>query len=807
MTRAAHRAGALLLVALLALATAALGMLALPAAPARAATTGEFAGRLAFRLSQVDPVVVTAASGDTVTLVGRYTNTGAEPIDDISFRFQRGDALTTAAAVNAAAAEPAEPVAVVNSVFRPLPGEVAPGASTPFAITVATSGDTADTLAIDAPGVYPVMLNVNGVVHRNGAQQEARVGELHLLVTVASMPDSTGDDQDAAARPVSILWPLVDRPHLAVNGIFADDALAGEVAPGGRLNGVLSALIEADADPDLVSVLVDPMLLDELQRMADGYQVLTAGSAQPALPQPAVSEEDTAPKTGAAAGAAQGGTHEATTSPSTPASTDPGSGQAAAAAFLDALRAVAAVHRVVLLPYGDADLAALSRAGMTDEASYAVTRGRDIATRVLVRGPDATAIMDNLVTDVAVPVGGEMTTPMWQLLAGLGMHGAVLAPGSITPDDDKPKALTDGVFSLNGSGQAVLTGGEWAASFGAIATGTAAGPQAAVEPARAVNLLAAELQVAPSADRAPVVVLPDRRFTASSGGLAALSDLVDELAPSNTLRAASIGLVLAAEQPPAALAYSAAAQKRELSLRYLQHVAAVRDQIALLSRALGQAEDGPAPRDVLGPLNDALLPAVSAAWRGDADPAAANLRTVEATLVWLYGGVQISRDTGSYTLASSTAPLLLAVRNTLPYEVTVRVQLVGGEQAGLTATDPGLVTIGAGPRSVPIKLDTSVSRSGTFRVFAQLSGPDGVTWGGQVPLTIDSRAYGPLTVILMAAAGGVLLIMVIWRLVQRLRGKGRSPGDELAPAGDDGNADTGDDVLADMRDEPSGASR
>ena len=207
-----------LLVALLVLTTAVVGLLAVPATPAQAtpaqatpalaATTGEFAGRLSFRLSSVDPVALTADGPRSVTLVGRYTNTGDDPIDDISFRFQRGDALTTDAAVRGEVADPSEPLAVVNGAFRPLPGELAPGASSPFAITIAAFGDPADSLAIDRPGVYPVMLNMNGVVHVGDAEQEARVGELHLLVTATSVPagvGAPGGSGSATPRPVSIL--------------------------------------------------------------------------------------------------------------------------------------------------------------------------------------------------------------------------------------------------------------------------------------------------------------------------------------------------------------------------------------------------------------------------------------------------------------------------------------------------------------------------------------------------------------------------------------------------------------------------
>jgi hypothetical protein len=763
-----------LFAAMLALAAAAVG---LGATTARAATSGEFADRLTFRLSEISPVVVTAAGPGTVTLVGRFTNAGPDPIDDIAFRFQRGPALTTPAAVRAQLDKPTQPTEVIGG-FRSLPGTLDPGASRPFAITVpaydaptdesggpgegAGTGPTAspvDSLGITAPGVYPVMLNVNGTLHVGGQATRARVGELHTVVTVASLPDAVGGDTEpvGGSTPVNILWPLADTPHLGVGDVFSDDDLAGELTGGGRLAVALAALENAGAEPDLVTIVVDPMLLDELERMAGGYRVLAeSGSVQPRL-----RADGTVP------------------------ATVPGTGQQVATDYLERLRALAATHRVLVLPYGDADLSALTRAGMTDEAAEAVARGRDAATRVLVRGPQASAIYQNLVTNIAAPPDGAMTEATLSLLTRLGDRAAVLAPGSVATRAGKP--VPNGLVTVGGSGIAVhgvITGGDRAAQFGKIMAASLR-----MEDAPAVSRLAAELWTTPAAQRSPIVVAPDRQFTANPAGLAALSRLVDVLAPSHTLVPTSLPTLLSAARSgaatPVTLSYSAANRAAELPLPYLRRIAEVHGQIDALRRSLSPAGDtGADPRAVTDPLSDALLPAVSSSWRGSADPAANRLETVDSTLVWLYGGVQIARESSSYTLASSTAPLLLTVRNALPYQVTVTVAIVGGAQAGLDATDPGPVTIGAGPRSAPVKLNTVVSRSGTFTVYAQLYGADGAHWSAAVPLTIDSRAYGALTVILMATAGGVLVLMVIWRLVQRLRGRVDDPGNKLvAPAG------------------------
>ncbi|MEO7124822.1 MAG: hypothetical protein ABI382_08290, partial [Nakamurella sp.] len=112
--------------AILALAATAVGV---GASTAQAETTGAYSSRLAFRLAELNPVVVTADGSGSVTLVGRYTNTGQNPIDDIEFRFQRGPALTTSAAARSEVKKPSQPSEVVTG-FRPLPGALEAGDST-----------------------------------------------------------------------------------------------------------------------------------------------------------------------------------------------------------------------------------------------------------------------------------------------------------------------------------------------------------------------------------------------------------------------------------------------------------------------------------------------------------------------------------------------------------------------------------------------------------------------------------------------------------------------------------------------------
>ena len=62
---------------------------------------------------------------------------------------------------------------------------------------------------------------------------------------------------------------LNTRPSLVRKGVLSDDHLAAEVGQNGRLTALLKA-----AETPTTSFAVDPALVEELQTMAGGYQIL-----------------------------------------------------------------------------------------------------------------------------------------------------------------------------------------------------------------------------------------------------------------------------------------------------------------------------------------------------------------------------------------------------------------------------------------------------------------------------------------------------------------------------------------------------
>lgn len=161
--------------------------------------------------------------------------------------------------------------------------------------------------------------------------------------------------------------------------VLSSENLAGQLAPGGRLDRLVDTYLEASKDPqvaDATCVALDPALLDAVDRMADGYVV--ADTRSPVAEEPKRLRDSW--------GSAN----------SEPAST-PGTGDEDAAAWLTKVRAIAQNDCTVSLPWGNTDIDAVSRTGDPWLVREAIERGPFVLEKVL--GTTGT-------TNVVVPSSG-----------------------------------------------------------------------------------------------------------------------------------------------------------------------------------------------------------------------------------------------------------------------------------------------------------------------------------------------------------------------------------------------------------------
>jgi hypothetical protein len=711
-------------------------------------------GPLRLELTDMTPRVVTADGPSTLTLTGTVTNTGADPVDQLVVRVQRGDPLTTDGQLRDALDGSAGADAVTPQ-FVPLTDVLGPGQQVPVNLSVPLRGAPEVGLALGRTGVHELLVNVNGVP-RDG--DRARLAAQRMLLPVLSLPPAPGApsvpaDDESADAPFSLLYPIADVPHRLPTVPIApvlldDDSLATSFAPGGRLYGLVSALA-AEAPPgspvrNATCLAVDPDLVETagLMSASAGYQVATPDG----------------PPT-------------------------PGTGADAARQWLAQLATVARGGCVIALPYADADLVALTRGGQRDLATAAITDGRQVLSNLL-----GTPV----VPDVTWPADGVIDEPTLDTTARAGGRSLLLSADGVEQGRTRPNAgvvpiaggptvqsavLTDPLLTLAADGPSAPSTSAIGPG-GAAATGTASGTDTPLATQDVIGALAFRALGTPATD-GPLVLAPPHRWATDGTGAQALLAAAGRLLAGGELAPRNLASVLAVGPPTGAKArqavYPLTAGGREIP-------GSVVDTIRTTSQALIDLRSAVVPNsgvgigvdEMFGLLTRGLVRPASATWRGQpavstdaADAAAAGIGDLRAT-------IRVLEPPSPYSLGTSDAPLPLTVANGLPVTVQVRVQI---------AATPGLRVAPIAPVQIPplgrrqVSVNAQVTRSGQFTVDAKVLTPDGGSLGPASRLKVRSTAYGTITVWLTVGAGVLLVVLAVRRVLRRVHGEpGRHMG-------------------------------
>lgn len=738
-----------------ALITLLLGAVALPSAAADGAVpavTDPHFVRL--QIDAISPSMVTSASTAPLTVSGLVINDGDRDVKSLQVRLERAPAVRSASELRTALRSGLTESAV-NSTFVTVADELSPGQSTPFSLSLPLTGSATDSLLLTETGVYPMLVNVNGTPDYGG---RARLDAGHFLLPVLSLPPAERPpgaaappvpepEQPVPAPPVGItvLWPLADRPRLRPSALgtpplLSDDELATSFAAGGRLDGLLTAVqqrTDPAADPagTMASSLclgVDPDLLVTAEAMTRGYLVMGPDGE-----------------------------------------TTPGSGGAAAGAWLQRLKAATKQRCVIALPWAQADLNALSRAKLSTLEASAVS-GPAAVAQVLGLAP---------LPPVTWPVGGLLAERTAADLQALGTKtalvstdgvnaasGSALGPGVSTA---ALKAATAPVASAP-LGATLID----AASAGALVE-TGPGDHRTLRLQDAVGALAwpaisTARQGVDQAEAAPATVLvaPPQVWNISAADAETTLATVSALLASGAARAVPLTTTLAASTaraPQAVLNYPVQAAAAEVSPDAVAAIGRTVGDVRDFGRALEQdPQSGVSPTELLAPLQLDLLRAVSATPSPPPTGDGGQLDAVRAELRRLRDGVTLQAPSGIYTLASTQSPLLLVVHNDLAVAINVRLTVEG--PAGLEASDIGVQQLPA--RSArQLQVPTSVTRTGQFAVDVSLTTETGQQLGEPARLQVRSTAYGAATALATAGAAALLLALIARRLWHRFRGQ------------------------------------
>lgn len=714
------------MVALLFVAAQTLFGLGLPRAQAQ--PLQQAPDRLRLDIDKISPRMVRADT-TTLTVTGSITNIGDRRITDLVARVELGSRLTTDSEARAALQGPL-PHYRSASRFTDLARALQPGQSTDLRLTVPLDGSPGG-LNVTQPGVYPLLINVNGTPDFGGP---ARLVAADLLLPVLAVPGSAdrggsgtsgGPGGSGTTDPLSltVLWPITTRHPVVLRDVYgkplvlADDSIARSLAPGGRLYGLVSAAAGAVERGQLGSGMcfaLDPALLSTVQRMAGGYQVRTNSG------------------------------------------TVAGKGAENAKQWLEALRQLVEGRCVVQLPYADADLSSLARIGSTGEGGAGLTAlavdGADVIKQLLGVRPlpgvlwPADGVSDAAL-DAAADAGvSKLITSSARLPASVsasaGTSGVRLASTSIRAQTFDPllhRALrhdpsTADVAVQNGLGALVLR-------IRQQQSGTA-----------------------------PVLLAPPHHWGAPPGELATFLRAIGDFAAAGKVDPTPLQQSLRAEPTASAPTDPSISEAtNEVAGSFLATLSEVDATATKLVSAMSvDATSLVQPETLVRPLREGVLRAVSAAWQGAGPLRGSAVRAAQEQVEAITSQVTVTPPNQPIALASSDSPLPVYISNNLPVTITVRISLLSA--GGLAPEQIPYQTIPANS-SRNRNINIEPLRAGHITAQVKLSTPEGVQLGELTRFELVSTAYGTITIVVTATAAAALLLLSGRRIYRRVRAR------------------------------------
>lgn len=742
-----------------------LGMSLGAAAPHATAGEPDVTPFVQIRIDHVTPEVVTTSSDPVVTIAGTVSNIGDRPVRDVMVRLEQAGAVASSAGLRtnlSGANDQYRPVGTFSTVAT----ELQRGQDARFTLSAPLRSASQPALNVDRPGIYPVLVNVNGTPDYG---EPTRLDDARLLLPVIGLPKTDPDSELVAgavapdiSQPVrlTMLWPLADRPRLtpgAPGGTvpvrLTDDTLATSLAPGGRLDALLSAAEFATSPAvdaggvvnQALCLAIDPDLLVTVNAMKGGYVVADSPD-------------------GAAA--------------------HPGTGRAAATTWLERLRRLAHRTCVTATPYAQADLDALARVGDPRLDEIAVHKPADIVDRIL----EVTA------TRGAVLLGdGRLTAGAADLISTQGSEGSavVITAGDCSAQDSVTgSSATVDVTPRRLSPQLVAAPYDSAVGAALAAMGTDPVTPSYLDGSLAVRLRhdsavarrqdalgsmlwrGLESPANPGAPRDEILMPPAYWKPRADDAQAVLTTLAIALR-SGLAVARPLTAVIAESRdvtPPPAYPLPARQSAGGFSPDV---IGAVADDIGrlwgLTSALTTDARTGLTGGQYTAPIAEGMLRALTQSEPPDVRNglAAQRMTTIGHTVEDLIGAVTIVNPADSYTLATEHSPLPLALRNDLA--VPVRVRLNVDAPPGMTVTDVGELELP--PGYLPLRVPVEVRVNQHFVVDAALQTPDGLRLGESVRLSVHSNAYGMVLFLITMTAAAALTVLTGRRLWHRFRGQ------------------------------------
>ncbi|MFF7868238.1 DUF6049 family protein [Streptomyces qaidamensis] len=718
--------------ALLAGAPLLAGLLQLPAATPADATGQESpqvassAGSVSVAIDSLSPSA--PSEGDTVTVSGTVTNTGKQTVTGAHVDLQVGPPLETRSAIDTLAKKSDDLQGPsgekVGGKYTEKFSALTPGVAEPFSISV-----PADKLDLGDDGVYQLAVALSG-------KTSAQPWEQVLGIQRTFLP---WQPEEASTRTkTTFLWPLISSAHMAAETgsneqqtpVFRDDELAEEIAPGGRLDQMVSLGKGLD-----VTWVVDPDLLASVDAMTGSYQVRSADG-----------------------------------------STTPGKNQEVAKHWLAELQQAVTGEEVAALPFGDPDLASLAHNGRNVTGSLNhLKEATDAADKTV-----ETILHVKPSTDFVWPVDGAVDPAIVKVATSAGADKVITRSDSL---QDNLSYTPSAARPIGGGTTAVVADSRMSTAFQGDLT-KASASTLAVQRFLAQSLT---LGLQTSKQRS-IVVAPQRMPSVSQAqtmaeALAALEN--GNWAESQDLTAAAKAKPdpAANTKVPPASTYPRALRAQELPQAAFQQIATTQGKLDKFKVILTRQSR------VVTPFGRAMNREMSTSWRGKDVAALAYRNGIESYLDGLIDSVKLIEKSET-KLSGRSATIPVTVQNNLVQGVEhLQLRLTSQNPTRLKIGgddyEEQRVTVNGG-HSQSVKFTTSANANGQAKVVAQLYTEDGRPYGAAVTFDVKVTEVTP-TVMLVIGGGVLLLVLAGFRMyTQRKRAAAREAAeDDTAEAGDE----------------------
>lgn len=634
--------------------------------------------------------------GSTLRVTGHLTAVGQRVADvSVRLRFSSG-AFVSRGVMNAYAQGGATDRIATTPLYdtqKQVTEQLAAGESVPFSVSVPVN-----ELALDDFGVHPLTVEVLS-------------GDQPVAEKRTFMPFVPEDFQAAPTR-ATWLWPIIDRPHRALDTGFVDDRLSAEISSEGRLGRLVGAAASAPAPPEASRFplvwAVDPALLRAVQDMKDGYEVRDPAS-------------DEVTKHGDSSVAKE---------------------------WLGDLKEAVGDQTVLSMPYADPDVMAMHRAGLDDTISLAITSGPALTEKVLER---------EVTPDVVWPPGGWLDQDTLDTLALAGTNTVIVNEQSLpaaAPQTYTPNAATR-IKALGGPVNVLVADSTLTRI---LDSATRAPGSAALARQRFLAETALITDERPY-EKNTLLIAPPHRWNPPPG-FAASTLAASAQVP--WLR--TVGLPYLLNHPSDVdmgdLRYPPVARAQELKQKYLAKVKAAYKKLERFSSILETRATS---------FDYALLRTESAAWREHPVTARRLRDMVRLQLKEKRGAVHILAKK-KVVLASNAATVPITIANNLTdpdLAVTVGLEVRPENRARLDVSRVDDRIEIQPERKATVRVRMEAVSSGVIDVVLQLKTPDGRDYGEPVHLKVHATGYGTAAVAVTGGALAVLFLAVAVRLVRR----------------------------------------